>query len=120
MDDARKLLASGADKIAVNTPLFDDHDLVRQPGRSFGSQCVVGGIDYKLGPNSPVVMKANGSQAVDSSLEDTLKRVEQLGVGEVLLTSIDRDGTGQGYDLPDPCARCRRVPAFPSSRPAES
>lgn len=98
--EARLLLRSGADKIIVNTPLFDDPPLVRALAREFGRQCVVASIDFlpRAGGQTEV-MTANGTRATGLTVRDALMRAIELGAGEVLLTSIEKDGTGFGYDL---------------------
>jgi len=99
IEDARLLLSAGADKIVLNTPLFDQPELVKELAGMFGTQCVVGSIDYRKRNGIPEVATENGSRMITLPLTDVLARVESLGAGEVLLTNIDRDGTGQGYDL---------------------
>ena len=97
---ARQLLRSGADKIVVNTPLFEQPDLVRQLAQEFGQQCVVGSVDLKRDRAEGYrIFTAAGSRAVDQKPADALRWLDADWVGELYLNSIDRDGTGQGYDL---------------------
>lgn len=111
IENARELLRSGADKIVVNTPLFEDPDLVKQLSSEFGQQCVVGSVDMKLVGNAIYqVFTDNGSRALKGSPKDMLSWLDKQWVGELYLNSIDKDGTGQGYDyqlleqLPDDCS----------------
>lgn len=99
VDDARLLLNSGADKITVNTPIFNAPDLVRSLADRFGNQCVVGSIDYKRTGDESRVFTENGARDTGLSLAGAVALAESLGVGELYLTSMMRDGTGQGFDL---------------------
>lgn len=97
--EAQLLLRSGADKLVVNTPFFDDPELVRELARTYGSQCVVVSVDYKRVNGRDEVFTANGTRGTGCDVDSAVARAVELGAGEVLLTSMDRDGTGQGYDL---------------------
>jgi cyclase len=100
MDDAYKILNSGADKIIVNTPLISQQNLVRSLVETFGSQCVIASIDYKKIDNEHVeVLIDNGSKSIELSLDEAVENAHELGCGEIYLTSIEQDGTGYGYDL---------------------
>jgi len=99
IDDAYRILDAGADKLVVNTALYENPNLIELLVRTFGSQCVVASIDYKYSNSSNMVFCSNGIQPTGFSVEDALKRVVKLGIGEIYFTSIDRDGTGQGYDV---------------------
>lgn len=96
---AEKLLHSGADKIVVNTALHNDDLIIKELVRNFGSQCIVASIDYRRKNNRYEVLINRGQRLIDMELKEAVKRVMELGVGEILLNSIDRDGTGYGYDL---------------------
>jgi len=97
--DAALLLRSGADKLTLNAPLHSDPDLVGELAARYGSQCLVASVDFtRAAGDSPVAAVDGGRVPLDEPLRDTLTRVEALGVGDVLLHSIDRDGTGQGFD----------------------
>lgn len=98
LDDAKTLLEAGADKIVVNTPLFDDPELVRSLVRRYGSQCVIASIDYRRG-ESDEVFTANGSRATGQTVSEAIALAESLGAGELYVTSINRDGTGQSCDV---------------------
>jgi cyclase len=106
LEDAGTVLRAGADKIAVNTAAVRDPELVRRLSDSFGAQCIVVAVDVK---RAPPVAGANSSSwrvYVNGGREPTaldglewMTRLEQSGAGEILLTSMDRDGTQTGYDL---------------------
>lgn len=97
-EDALLLLRSGADKIVINTPLYDDPALVRTLVRRFGSQCVVASIDYKVRDEISEVYTDNGARRLELTLEQAVTRAQELGAGELYLTSITQDGTGRGLD----------------------
>ena len=100
IDHAYQLLDAGCDKLIINSPLISQEALVRQLVKTFGSQCLVASIDYlHKRDGSTEVYIVNGSQATGLSVEACVRRAHDLGCGEIYLTSIDRDGTGQGYDL---------------------
>ena len=100
VSDAGAVLRAGADKIAVNTAAVRDPSLVSRLAESFGSQCVVVAIDVKRIDGRLVVMVNGGRERTALEAADWSRRLEALGAGEILLTSMDRDGTGLGYDLP--------------------
>jgi cyclase len=99
VDDARALLRSGADKVVINSILDSDPMSVEELASEFGSQCLVASVDAKRvdGVIRPFV--ENGSRLVDATLDEYLTRIANLPIGELYLNSMDRDGTGQGYDL---------------------
>jgi cyclase len=96
-EHADRLIASGADKVVVNTILHHEPGLVRELVRTYGSQAVVGSLDFRCRGPVYTVYAHRGQSAVEGDLLEIVKRIEDLGVGEVYLNSIDRDGTGQGY-----------------------
>ncbi len=101
VDDMRRLLESGADKISVNTSAVKEPDLITRGAAKFGSQCVVVAIDAKRTGNGSWEIYLNGGRkptGIDAV--EWAHRVEELGAGEILLTSMDRDGTQDGYDIP--------------------
>lgn len=100
VSDAGAVLRAGADKIAVNTAAARDPSLVSRLADSFGSQCVVVAVDVKRIDGRLVVMVNGGREPTALDAVEWSRRLESLGAGEILLTSMDRDGTGQGYDLP--------------------
>jgi cyclase len=98
--DAGAALRAGADKTAVNTAAVRDPLLVSRLAESFGTQCVVAAVDIKRIGGRFAVMVNGGREATDLDAVTWCRRLEELGAGEILLTSMDRDGTGKGYDLP--------------------
>lgn len=99
MEDAKALFDNGADKILLNSALWEQEDLVRELVRHYGTQSVVASVDYRKVGDKDVVFIKDGSEAIDMSLDDYLAHIEELGVGEVYLNSIEKDGTGFGYDF---------------------
>jgi imidazole glycerol-phosphate synthase subunit HisF len=100
VDDVRRLLQLGADKVAINTAAVEIPHLVSQVASRFGSQCVVVSIDARRHPNGTYeVWTHAGTRAAGVDPMSLAKKVESCGAGEILLTSIERDGTLQGYDV---------------------
>lgn len=100
VEDFRELLAAGADKIAVNSAAIRSPRLIRDAALKFGSQCVVLAVDAKSnGKGSWDVYLNGGRVKTDLDAIEWIREAEKLGAGEVLLTSMDRDGTKTGYDL---------------------
>ena len=100
VDDVGKLLSVGADKVVMNTVLVEDPDVVRRSAERYGSQCVVASIDVRRdGDGRPVAWTRSATVDTGRSPVDLACEAEQLGAGEILLTSVDRDGTMEGYDL---------------------
>ena len=98
VDDVRVLLENGADKISVNTAAFKNPELITELAGSFGSQCVVLAIDVKKGSNGEYFVYLNGGRMeTKTTCLDWAKRAVQLGAGEILLTSMDHDGTRNGF-----------------------
>jgi cyclase len=100
VQDAGAALRAGADKTAINTAAVRDPTLVSRLAESFGTQCVVVAVDVRCIDGRFVVMINGGREETPLEAVDWTRRLETLGAGEILLTSMDRDGTGQGYDLP--------------------
>ncbi|HLJ52977.1 MAG TPA: imidazole glycerol phosphate synthase subunit HisF [Rhizomicrobium sp.] len=103
LDDIRALLLAGADKVAINTEAVRRPEFVREAARKFGSQCIVAAIDAKQGAhnhNAPPfeVFTHGGRNATGIDAIAHAKRLAEYGAGEILLTSMDRDGTRAGYD----------------------
>jgi cyclase len=101
-DEIRDILRAGADKVSINTAAVRRPDLVREAAQMFGSQCMVVAIDAKRRQQTPAaweVFTHGGRQATGRDAVAWAQEVEALGAGEILLTSMDRDGTGSGYDL---------------------
>ncbi len=100
VDDVRRLLNAGADKVSINTAAVNDPELVRQAADKVGSQCIVVAIDAKqTAPGKWEVFTRGGRHNTGLDAIEWAKRVETLGAGELLLTSMDRDGTRSGFDL---------------------
>ena len=97
VEQARKLLHSGADKVVTNTLLFEDSDIISKIGREFGQQSIVASVDVKLINGEFTVWTDNGSVKQNVSLTKWLENIDRLPIGEVYLNSVDRDGTGHGY-----------------------
>jgi len=99
LDDIRGILRAGADKISINTAAVENPDLVRKAADRFGSQCIVVAIDAKQKGRSWEVYTHGGRTPTGLDVLDWAKKMEELGAGEFMLTSMDRDGTKDGYDL---------------------
>ena len=99
LDDIRGILRAGADKVSINTAAVDNPDLVRKAADRFGSQCIVVAIDAKEKGGSWEVYIHGGRTPTGLDVMDWAKKMEELGAGEFMLTSMDRDGTKDGYDL---------------------
>jgi cyclase len=99
LDDIRKLLNAGADKVSINTGAVNQPEFVREAAEMFGSQCIVVAIDAKQASAHWEVFTHGGRNPTGLDALDWAKRMESYGAGEILLTSMDRDGTKTGYDL---------------------
>jgi imidazole glycerol-phosphate synthase subunit HisF len=100
LEQIKKLLRAGADKIAINSAAYSDPNLIQQAANLFGKQCVVVSIDARqLAEGQYECYSHSGTQATGQQPHIWAKTVAALGAGEILLTSIDHDGTMQGYDL---------------------
>jgi cyclase len=97
--DAREILSSGADKVVLNSLFHGEAEEVRKIVAEFGSQCIVASVDVKRELEDYRIYEQNGQIASEMSLSDWLKLVREIEVGEIYLNSIDRDGTGQGYEM---------------------
>ncbi len=98
--DVRALLLAGADKVSMNSAAVADPDLVRRAAEAFGSQCIVVAIDAKQTvPGRFEVFTHGGRRGTGIDAVDWARQVASLGAGEILLTSMDHDGTGEGFDL---------------------
>ncbi|MBL28960.1 MAG: imidazole glycerol phosphate synthase subunit HisF [Rhodospirillaceae bacterium] len=100
LDDIRKLLLAGADKVSINTAAVNRPALVREAAEKFGSQCIVVAIDAKAaGPDRYEVFTHGGRKATGLDAVAWAERMQSYGAGEILLTSMDRDGTKSGFDI---------------------
>jgi cyclase len=100
VDDARRLLRAGADKVSVNTAAVEDPDLVTAIASEFGAQCAVVAIDARRRDDgTPEVVTHGGRRPTGRHAVEWAVEVVRRGAGEILLTSMDRDGTKEGFDL---------------------
>jgi imidazole glycerol-phosphate synthase subunit HisF len=100
LNDARQLLRSGADKVVVNSALFNDPQFVKALAQEFGQQCVVAAVDIKHDLDGTYrVYTDNGSCGRHEPVHNLLEQLPERSVGELYLNSINQDGTGQGFDL---------------------
>ena len=100
VDDVRTLLAAGADKVSINTAAVQRPEFVREAAERFGSQCIVVAIDAKArGQGRYEIFTHGGRNPTGLEAVEWAARMEAAGAGEILLTSMDRDGTRQGYDI---------------------
>ena len=99
VDDARKLLRAGADKVSVNTSAVARPELISDLAAEFGAQCVVVAIDARVAPGGYEVFTHGGRKPTGLDAISWAAEAEKLGAGEILLTSMDRDGTRDGFDL---------------------
>lgn len=110
LEDIRNILKAGADKISINTAAVEDPTLVKRAAERFGNQCVVVAIDGRsTGKGGWEVYTHGGRTPTGVDVLEWARRVESLGAGEIMLTSMDRDGTKLGYDLPMTKAVCEAV-----------
>jgi len=99
LEDIRKLLSAGADKVSINTAAVKNPQLIYESAKRFGSQCIVVAIDAKRSERGWEVYIHGGRTPTGLDAVEWAKRVESLGAGEILLTSMDADGTKKGYDI---------------------
>ena len=99
LEDIRLLLKYGADKVSINTSAVENPSLVKEAAEEFGSQCIVVAIDAKKEGETWQVYIYGGRKPTGLDAVEWAKKVADLGAGEILLTSIDKDGTKDGYDL---------------------
>ncbi|MEM8587087.1 MAG: imidazole glycerol phosphate synthase subunit HisF [Pseudomonadota bacterium] len=100
LEDIRKLLLAGADKVSINTAAVARPEFVREASEKFGNQCIVVAVDAKqTGDDEWQVFTHGGRRPTGIDAIDWARRMTDLGAGEILLTSMDRDGTKQGFDL---------------------
>ena len=99
LEDIRKLLNAGADKVSINTAAVKDPHFVERASKRFGSQCIVIAIDAKRKGESWEIFTHGGRVPTGMDAILWAKKVDEMGAGEILLTSMDRDGTKDGYDI---------------------
>ena len=101
IDDIRNLLLAGADKVSINTTAVKNPDFVAEAARKFGSQCIVVAVDAKsVGSNKFEIFTHGGREPTGIDAVEWSIRMAELSAGEILLTSMDRDGTKQGFNIP--------------------
>lgn len=104
IEDIQRMLAAGADKVSINTAAVNDPGLVRRAGERFGAQCIVVAVDAKQVPGAAEaaweVFTHGGRRSTGLDAVQWAARMAEYGAGEILLTSMDRDGTRDGFDLP--------------------
>jgi len=115
VEDIRKLLTSGADKVSINTAAVNRREFVKEAAEKFGDQCIVVAIDAKSvkrpgGSDRWEIFTHGGRNATGINAIEYAQEVVSLGAGEILLTSMDRDGTRQGFDIPLTRAISESVP----------
>ena len=98
-NDVRELINAGADKVIINTAAYENPKMISNAVTQFGSQCIIGGIDYRLHNSKKTVFINCGKSITQDNPVDYAKKIEDLGVGEIYLNSIDLDGTMKGYDI---------------------
>ena len=100
IDDIENVLQSGADKVSMNTMAINDPSLINESAKIFGSSTIVVAIEYlKDSSNNYLAFTDNGREHTGIDIVEWIKKVQDLGAGEIILTSIERDGTGKGFDL---------------------
>lgn len=99
IQDAELLFNNGADKILINSILIENPELVTDLIKKYGSQSLVASIDYKYLNGRNIIFINDGSRSIDMSIEQYIEYLETLNIGEIYLNSIDKDGTGFGYDF---------------------
>jgi imidazole glycerol-phosphate synthase subunit HisF len=101
VEDIRQLLLAGADKVSINSAAVANRQFVKEAATKFGSQCIVVAIDAKeTSPAKFEIFTHGGRNATGIDAVDFAREVVELGAGEILLTSMDRDGTGKGFNIP--------------------
>jgi len=99
IQDIRFLLKAGADKISINTAAIINENLIKDSSDRFGSQCIVAAVDAKKHKNDWMVYSHGGTKNTGINALSWMEKLQKLGAGEILLTSMDRDGTKSGFDL---------------------
>jgi cyclase len=100
LNDINRLLSNGADKVSINTAAVENKNLIKESAEKFGSQCIVVAVDAKLvKENKWEIFTHGGRRSTGKDALAFVQEVETLGAGEILLTSMDRDGTKKGYDI---------------------
>ncbi|MCG8491768.1 MAG: imidazole glycerol phosphate synthase subunit HisF, partial [Sneathiellales bacterium] len=101
VEDVRKLLLAGADKVSINTAAVHNPEFVREAARKFGNQCIVVAVDAKqVAPGKFEIFTHGGRNPTGIDAVEWAQRMADYGAGEILLTSMDRDGTREGFNIP--------------------
>jgi cyclase len=98
VEDIRKLLLAGADKVSINSAAVSNPEFVKEAAKKFGSQCIVVAVDTKWNGENPEIYTHGGRKPTGINTIEWVKKMEAYGAGEILLTSMDRDGTKKGFD----------------------
>jgi cyclase len=116
LEDARAVIAAGADKISINSAAVSNPSLITEIAGEFGNQCVIVAIDTKQVNGKWMVFTHGGKKSVDLSAVQWAKQAEEMGAGEILLTSIANDGTKDGFsiDITDEISRALQIPVIAS------
>jgi imidazole glycerol-phosphate synthase subunit HisF len=99
VEQIRKLLAVGADKVVINTAAIDNPGLIKESSEIFGNQCIIVGIDVRFEDGKYIIYKNSGRIKTNLDLIEHIKNMEESGAGELFINSIDKDGMMNGYDL---------------------
>ena len=99
LDQISKLLSVGADKVSLNSTLYNDFDFVKNAINIFGAQCIIASVDYKKENQQRVCYSHSGKKKEGEKLEDWIYKLDDIGIGEILLTCISADGSMNGYDI---------------------
>jgi len=99
IENIKSLLKAGADKVSINSAAIKNENIVKASSEHFGSQCIVVAVDVKKIHNDWIVFSHGGTIKTDIKVFSWLEKLEKLGAGEILLTSMDRDGTKSGFDI---------------------
>jgi cyclase len=99
LDDIRNLLRAGADKVAINTAAVQNPSLIKEAAETFGSQCIVISVQAQKMSDRYEVLTDNGRESTGLEVEEWVQRAVSLGAGEILLTAVHNEGTGEGYDV---------------------
>jgi cyclase len=99
VQDMRGMLLAGADKVSINTAAVENQELIREGSRTFGAQCITVAVDAKRTGQSWEVYTHGGRTPTGIDAFEWMKKAEELGAGEILLTSMDADGTQAGFDI---------------------
>jgi cyclase len=99
IDDIRALLKAGTDKVSINTAAIQNENLIKDSSDRFGSQCIVAAVDVKKHKDDWLVYSHGGTKKTELNAFSWLEKLQMLGAGEILLTSMDKDGTKNGFDL---------------------